>query len=99
MRPSLALAKLTLAAVALAQGFDVLSTNRALAHPGTHESNPVIAASMAVFGPYWWIEKAALACLFLVIAYRMTNITRRTYVLLGIIAKIYLIVVVSNFLR
>jgi len=51
----------SLIAMALAQIADVITTLRALARPGVHEANPVIAWAMARFGRGWIVVKTAMA--------------------------------------
>jgi len=53
---------------------DILTTNHALAVPGTWEANPVMAAFQARLGSLWWLPKAAVVAWIVVAA---TRIQRR----------------------
>ncbi len=91
------LARVLLVALAAAQVFDVLSTNAALASsPDAFESNPVMRLAMTSLGAYWWLWKAALAVFFLTYAARIRVINTRGLLLLGLVAKVYVFVILSN---
>jgi hypothetical protein len=76
----------------LLQVTDVISTNRALAIPGTIEANPFMAASQAHLGPVWWLPKLAL------VAFAMVAVPhiRRSWPLMALCA-LYVALVLSNF--
>jgi hypothetical protein len=85
--------------LAVAQIGDILSTNAALAaSPGAFEGNPIMRLVMGALGSYWWLWKAALAMFFMVYAIQLRVVTKRTFVLLGIVVKTYALVVASNFM-
>lgn len=93
----LAVVRILLIMLALAQVGDIISTNAALAaSPAAFEGNPMMRLVMAALGSYWWLWKVALAVFFVVYATQLRIITRRTFVLLGAVVKTYAFVVVSN---
>lgn len=87
-----------LVVLAIAQLFDVVTTNAALAHPGTSELNPLIATLQQHLGHYWAIPKLVMGTAFATLAFRLppAYITTRTCAMTLILAKIYLAVIISN---
>jgi Domain of unknown function (DUF5658) len=69
---------------------DVLTTNVALAMPGTAEVNPVMALSMAELGAAWWLPKAVL------VVYVAWILRRIPAWPLGALTAINIAVVVNN---
>jgi hypothetical protein len=53
---------------------DIVTTNHALAVPGSWEANPVMAAFQSRLGSLWWLPKAAVVAWIVVAA---TRIRRR----------------------
>jgi hypothetical protein len=95
----LAVVRILLIMLALAQIGDIISTNAALiASPAAFEGNPMMRLVMGALGSYWWLWKAALAMFFVVYAVRLRVVTKRTFILLGIVVKTYALVVASNFM-
>jgi hypothetical protein len=73
---------------------DIVSTNTALAEPGTWEANPLMALSQAELGPAWWLPKAAAAVLCSIAA----PLLRRSWPLVFAVAY-YAIIVGANLTR
>lgn len=71
---------------------DIITTNHALANPGSWEVNPVMQLSQARLGGAWWIPKIA-AVGFAVIVPRLGSRWPMMLVL-----SYYLILVIGNFL-
>jgi hypothetical protein len=94
----LRLARSLLLLIAVCQLLDVISTNAALAAGAGVEANPVMALAMACLGPFWWLWKAALAALFVYLAASVRDVGMTRLALISALAKIYVIVVISNFL-
>lgn len=95
----LSVARTLLVALAIAQIADIFSTNAALAAtPGASEGNPFMRLVMSGLGSWWWLWKVALAALFIVYAMRLNVVRRKTVALLGVVAKAYAIVIMSNML-
>ncbi|MES2055797.1 MAG: DUF5658 family protein [Pseudomonadota bacterium] len=93
----LAVVRTLLVALAVAQVFDILSTNAALAaSPLAFEGNPLMRFVMRELGSYWWAWKAGIAVFFLGYAACMKIATKRDIVLLGIMVKTYVLVIASN---
>ena len=78
--------------VLLLQGADVVTTNRALTHPGVWEGNPLMAWCMEWFGAFWW---APLKLGF--VAYMLATLPfiRWTWPLV-VVAGLFCILVVNN---
>ena len=51
------------------QAADIASTNYALAKPGVHEINPLMAFSQAELGAVWWLPKLAMVGVLSVMAF------------------------------
>jgi hypothetical protein len=91
------LARSLLILIAVAQILDVISTNRALLSGAGVEANPLVAAVMAMMGSYWWLWKVALAGFFAYVALTLQEVGLRRLALISALAKIYVVVIVSNF--
>ena len=89
-----------LIALAVAQLGDGLTTNQALAaSPGTFAANPLMALLMTYLGSWWWLWKAAMALFFVAVAVTIREPSRRQLVFAGAVAKVYVLVLVNNFLQ
>ncbi|HEV2550082.1 MAG TPA: DUF5658 family protein [Stellaceae bacterium] len=78
--------------VVLLQYADVVTTNRALSHPGVWEGNPLMAWCMGWLGAFWW---APLKLAF--IAYMLATLPfiRRTWPL-AVVAVFFVLLVTNN---
>src|SRR5579862_5871041 len=90
--------KAALAALALAQVADVLSTNAALASgaTGTHEGNPAMALAMQYLGPLWWLPKALLGLWLIYECLKLKAMSKRQIIVLSAVAKVYALTLLSN---
>jgi hypothetical protein len=92
-RPPALLAKASfLALIVLLQCADVVTTNRALTHPGVWEGNPLMAWCMGCLGDAWW---APLKLTF--VAYMLATLPfiRRTWPL-ALVSGFFVVLVVNN---
>lgn len=78
--------------VLLLQCADVVTTNRALTHPGVWEGNPLMAWCMGCLGAFWW---APLKLGF--VAYMLATLPfiRRTWPL-AVVTGFFVILVANN---
>ena len=86
------LLKATLALlVVLLQCADVVTTNRALTHPGVWEGNPLMAWCMGCFGAFWW---APLKLAFVTYMLATLPFIRRTWPLAAVTG--FFVILVAN---
>jgi len=78
--------------VLLLQCADVVTTNRALTHPGVWEGNPLMAWCMGCLGAFWW---APLKLAF--VAYMLATLPfiRRTWPL-AVVTGFFVVLVANN---
>jgi hypothetical protein len=82
---------LLLVVFAALQVADVVTTNYALAVPGAHEANPLMALFQSHLGAAWWLPKAAVV----VFAFAVAPRTRRRWPM-AMAVSIYGVVVIGN---
>jgi Domain of unknown function (DUF5658) len=78
--------------VLLLQYADVVTTNRALTHPGVWEGNPLMAWCMGCLGAFWW---APLKLGFVAYMVATLPFIRRTWPL-ALVAGLFAVLVVNN---
>jgi uncharacterized protein DUF5658 len=78
--------------VVLLQCADVVTTNRALTHPGVWEGNPLMAWCMECLGAFWW---APLKLGFVAYMLAALPFIRRTWPI-ALVAGLFAVLVVNN---
>jgi Domain of unknown function (DUF5658) len=78
--------------VLLLECADVVTTNRALTHPGVWEGNPLMAWCMDCLGAFWW---APLKLGFVAYMLATLPLIRRTWPL-ALVAGLFAVLVVNN---
>ncbi len=87
---------LFLLCITAAQLADVISTDLALRVPGAFEANPLMLASQATFGSFWWLPKLALLLPIALTLRLIDRLDRRCALAFVGSTGIYLMVVLGN---